>query len=111
MTRFIEEHDTPCPIRLGRMGYVRTGDFRVPEPGELFIEPTDSPELLEHEPVVLGACGKVDGPRHIVRALEEGEEPPQPLGLFDLFAALIGVEDEDGNVRSLGELLAEEEQA
>jgi hypothetical protein len=86
VTRFNTATDTPCPIRLGRMGYTRTGEFRVPEPQELFILPTDSAPLEDHEPQVVGACGVAGSsePRHIVKALSEEtrKEIEQLGGLF-----------------------------
>ena len=91
MTRFIEKDDTPCPFRLGRMGYTQTTEFRTPKPGELFILPTDSYPLEDYEPQVVGACGEftTDEKRHIVVAISEStsQEIESWGGLFIFLAS------------------------
>lgn len=70
--RFETEHDTPCPFRMARFGYKRTGEFVVPGPEDLYIVPTEGPRLQEHEPVIAGKDGRYVGePRHIVVALND----------------------------------------
>jgi len=93
--RFNTEYDTPCPFRLARFGYERIREFRAPKYGELYIQPAEGPGLQEHEPVILGACEDfpADQPRHIVRALEEGQEPE--ITIIDLLGALFGPEPEE----------------
>lgn len=85
--RFATAEDTPCPFRLARFGYARTGEFRTPQPGEMYIQPTEGPTLQEHEPLILGACGPaIEGERHIVRAISP--EVQEALAKFGPFAAL-----------------------
>lgn len=86
--RFITAEDTPCPFRLGRFGYAQTGEFRAPVNGELYIQPSDGPEIQEHEPVITGACQDfpADDKRHIVKALSERtQQEIENLGPFFLF--------------------------
>lgn len=91
--RFATADDTPCPFRLGRFGYARTGEFRTPRQGELYIQPTEGPELQEHEPVILGACQDHEGEeRHIVVAIPE--ETREALAAWGVLALLVLTEDE-----------------
>jgi hypothetical protein len=92
--RFDTEHDTPCPFRLARFGYRRTGEFRSPRNGELYIQPTEGPSLQEHEPVVLGACQDHKGgePRHIVEAITEEQQAAMSNPAVMLISALTGMD-------------------
>lgn len=93
--RFDTEHDTPCPFRLARFGYRRTGEFRQPEVGELYIQPTNGPELEEHEPMILGLCERLEDapgvPRHIVVPITDEDRAflESPNGVL---AALFGID-------------------
>jgi hypothetical protein len=86
--RFMTAEDTPCPFRMARFGYRRIGEFRAPKNGELYIVPTEGPDLQEHEPLVAGACQDwhEHEQRHIVEALttEEQEIAQHPLGALFL---------------------------
>jgi hypothetical protein len=92
--RFRTQEDTPCPFRLARFGYVRTGEFRAPKQGELYIYPTDSETLGEFEPQILGACHDhhESGCRHIVTAIDP--DLKKTVESFGPFAGLF-LSDED----------------
>jgi len=90
--RFDTEYDTPCPFRLARFGYKRTGEFRSPREGELYIQPTEGLSLEEHEPVILGACQDHKGgePRHIVVELDDEDRAALENPIVAILSLLTG---------------------